>query len=170
MENPAHYPERINMTTSPSLPSANPEDTRSIAAWFDRWGPLVAGCQFESARELFASDVVGFGTYMDLVDGLDSLEARQWRSIWPTIADFRFVTENLRAFVASDRCLATAMVVWTSTGFDENKKPYDRPGRTTAVLKRDSISSPWLGVHTHFSEFPAETKRTFDKPGEASGE
>lgn len=158
------------MTNRLSSALANPEDTRSIADWFDGWGPMVASCQFESARRLFASDVVGFGTYMDLVDGLDALDTQQWRAIWPTIEDFRFMTETLRVFVAKDRCLATAMVVWRSTGFDQNKRPYERPGRTTAVLRRDSIAAPWLGIHTHFSQFPAEKQRTFDKPDRAPGE
>lgn len=141
--------------------SALSDDHDSIAAWFDTWGPLVATCEFTKARELFSDDVVGFGTFMDSVVGLDALEQRQWRSIWPTIVDFTFQTSTLRAFVSDDRCLASAMVVWTSTGFDKEGAPYDRPGRTTAVLRRDSPSAPWRCEHTHFSEFPKEQQRSF---------
>jgi ketosteroid isomerase-like protein len=144
--------------------TTHPDDTKSVAAWFEQWGPMVADQAFESARTLFSEDVVGFGTFMDAVEGLDALEARQWRTIWPTIDGFRFATESLRVFVSNDRLLATAMVVWESTGFDTRGVSYPRPGRTTAVLARDSLAAPWLGVHTHFSQFPAEDQRSFGKP------
>ena len=141
--------------------TANDEDQTSLAAWFDTWGRYVAQCEFSLARELFSTDVVGFGTYMDTVKGLDELEAKQWRNIWPTISGFRFLTDNLTTFVSSDRCLATVMVMWASTGYSQSGEPYPRPGRTTAVLTRISPDHPWLGLHTHFSEFPAETQRSF---------
>tara|TARA_A100001037_G_scaffold240710_1_gene220689 strand:- start:87 stop:539 length:453 start_codon:yes stop_codon:yes gene_type:complete len=140
---------------------ASSEDHASIAAWFDEWGSYVASCDFEQARTLFSPTVVGFGTYMDLVEGLDALEARQWRSIWPTIADFRFLTDNLRVWTSPDRCLATAMLMWSSTGFSPNGDPFSRPGRTTAVLHRARADEPWRCEHTHFSEFPAERQRSF---------
>ncbi len=143
---------------------ASPEDRASIAAWFDEWGGYVASCRFEQARALFSPTVVGFGTYMDLVEGLDALEAKQWRSIWPTIADFRFLTQELRAWTSADRGFATAMLMWHSTGFDAAGKPFPRPGRTTAVLHRASPEATWQCEHTHFSEFPAEHQRSFGKP------
>jgi ketosteroid isomerase-like protein len=132
-----------------------------LAAWFDEWGAMVAQVKPDSARALFAEDVFAFGTFMDFVDGLNDMAQKQWVAIWPTIEDFRFETENLRAVVSKDRLSATAAVVWTSTGIDRRGQRYDRPGRATVAVVRDTVSSPWQGVHTHFSEFPRETKRSF---------
>src|SRR5210317_2186578 len=110
---------------------ASTEDLASLAGWFDQWGTMVAEVKPNSARTLFADDVFAFGTFMDFVDGLDSMAEKQWGAIWPTIEGFRFVTENLRAVVSKDRLSATAAVVWTSTGIDRAGKRYDRPGRAT---------------------------------------
>jgi len=72
---------------TPDWKSASAEDVAAIKRWFDDWGAMVAGRRFEDARDLFHADVIGFGTWMDLVEGRDELEARQWRSIWGTIID-----------------------------------------------------------------------------------
>jgi len=144
-------------------------DLDTVRAWFMGWGPLVAGQRFAEARALFDPGVIGFGTYMDLVEGLDGLEARQWRAIWPSIADFRFLPETLRIFTSADRLLVTALILWTSTGFREDGTPFPRPGRTTAVLKRAQSGAPWRGIHTHFSEFPAEHAKTFERDVRPTG-
>ena len=56
----------------------NDEDHAALAAWFDAWGDHVAAVDFTGARALFEDDVIGFGTWMDVVDGLTNLEATQW--------------------------------------------------------------------------------------------
>ena len=140
---------------------ASAEDLESIAAWFDQLGAKVCAVKPSAARALFADDVFAFGTFMDFVDGLDAVAEKQWSAIWPTIEDFRFHTENTRGVVSKDRMSACAAVVWTSTGISRNGERYDRPGRATVALVRETTSSPWLCVHTHFSEFPNETKRSF---------
>ena len=141
------------------------EDRESIAEWFATWGGHVAACEFAPARALFAPEVASFGTYMDTVEGIDQLEERQWRSIWPTIRDFRFVPESLRVFVSPDRRQASAMILWHSTGIDADGNAYERPGRSTVVLERERVGAPWRGVHTHFSEFPRERKKSFGGAG-----
>lgn len=127
------------------------EDHAAIADWFDTWSGYVAAVDFESARALFEADVVGFGTWMDVVEGLGNLEAMQWRNIWPTIADFRFLTDTLQVRVSPDRCLAVAVIVWDSTGFHEDGTPYPRPGRATVAFRRSRPDAPWKGIHTHLS-------------------
>ena len=87
------------------------EDVDAIRAWFDEWGAEVARRDFTSARRRFDPDVLGFGTWMDHVEGLDALEARQWRSIWPGIEDFEHRTEGLRCLVSPDRLMAFGMTV-----------------------------------------------------------
>lgn len=142
----------------------HPDDRASLADWFDQWGSYVTTCDFKQARGLFAPTVVSFGTFMDLVEGLDALEARQWRSIWPTISDFRFMTEDIHVWVSRDRCLATTMLMWNSTGYNAQGVSYPRPGRTTAVLSRSNTDARWLCDHTHFSEFPGKRQRSFGNP------
>ncbi|MGE0744019.1 MAG: nuclear transport factor 2 family protein [Rhodospirillales bacterium] len=130
------------------------EDFAAIKDWFDRWGADVAARDFAAARPLFDDGVVGFGTWMDLVEGLDGLEAQQWRSVWPTIEGFRHETDRtLKVRVSPDRLLAVGLVTWTSSGFAADGAPYDRPGRTTAVFVRAQIAAPWRCVHTHVSLF-----------------
>ncbi|MCH9670138.1 MAG: nuclear transport factor 2 family protein [Gammaproteobacteria bacterium] len=137
------------------------EDKASLKSWYDKWSGCVAAVDFENARALFANDVVGFGTFMDMVEGLDALEANQWRAIWPTIKNFRFRTEMLRVSVSPDRLHAMAMVPWESTGFEASGEAYDRPGRATTVLVRTNLDAPWLGIHTHFSLYPREVQLSF---------
>lgn len=130
------------------------EDLAAIKAWFDEWGGRVAEVDFESARPLFRPETVGFGTWMDMVDGLDALEAQQWRSIWPTIEGFHHETDtSLRVAVSPDRQMAVGLVVWTSTGFHADGSAYERPGRTTAVFVREAVDAPWRAIHTHVSLF-----------------
>ena len=134
-----------------NAPTEDPEDRAAIADWFDTWSGYVASVDFASARALFEPDVIGFGTWMDVVEGLDKLEAMQWRNIWPTIADFRFLIETLQVRVSPDRCLAVGVIVWDSTGFHEDGSAYPRPGRATVALRRDRPGAPWKGIHTHLS-------------------
>lgn len=130
---------------------ADSPDHDSIAAWFARWSPLVADVDFVPARALFAEDVVAFGTFQHHLRGLDALEAEQWRQVWPTIEGFRFEIDTLVSQVSPDRLMAFGAIMWSSTGIGEDGSRFDRPGRCTAVLRRDSPEAPWLGVHTHFS-------------------
>ncbi len=135
--------------------SASPADHAAIGDWFAAWGGFVAAVDFTGARALFDPRVIGFGTFADTVAGLDSLEHEQWRSIWPTIRDFRFVPESLQCATSPDRLLAFAAITWRSTGFDNAGNPFDRPGRATVALARADRHAPWRGVHTHFSLNPA---------------
>ena len=70
-------------------------DIDGIADWFASWDKLVDGVDFVPARELFDEGVIGFGTRMDTVRGLDHLEQDQWRQVWPTIDGFRFNLNTL---------------------------------------------------------------------------
>lgn len=140
------------------------QDRAGVKAWFDTWGTQVAACDFTAARALFDDHVVGFGTWADMLEGLDALEARQWRNIWPTIRDFRHHTEDLVARISPDRLMAVGLVVWTSTGFGQDGEAYERPGRTTAVLTRPTTTQPWRCVHTHVSLYRGVPQRSFGPP------
>ena len=126
-------------------------DYITIKAWFDIWGKFVSQVDFDAARKMFEEEIVGFGTWTDTIEGLDNLIEKQWKSVWPTIKDFRFLTETLRIQVSPDRLFAIAAVVWESTGFHENHEAYIRPGRATVSLRRQNLGTEWKGTHTHLS-------------------
>ena len=145
--------------------SVSAQDLEALRDWFDAWGRQVATLDFARARALFEPDVVGMGTFKDLVEGIDALEAGQWRSIWPTIEDFAFDLDSLRVIGSPDGRMAVAMIGWDSTGLTQDGERYDRPGRATVVLARSGPGSPWKGVHTHFSLLPGERKLSFGERG-----
>lgn len=126
-------------------------DVLSVQAWIDAWGAEVATVDLAAGRRRFAPDVSAFGTHADVVVGRDELELRQWSQIWPAIEDFRFLTEAMQVLVSPDRLMAVAVVGWTSTGIHADGERFDRPGRATVVLSRETVEADWLGVHTHFS-------------------
>ena len=53
------------------------KDHDSIIFWFKTWENKVQKKDFESAKNLFANDVVSFGTWMSVVEGLEKLCANQ---------------------------------------------------------------------------------------------
>ena len=128
--------------------------TATVRAWIAAWGAEVAAVDMAAARHRFAPDVVAFGTFARIVHGLDALEADQWRNVWPTISGFTFRVDELVVLASADGCQAVAVVPWDSEGRDADGAAYDRPGRATVVLRRESVDAPWFGVHTHFSLVP----------------
>jgi ketosteroid isomerase-like protein len=130
------------------------EEVEAIRDWFAAWHGHVEAVNFTAARTLFDDDVIGFGTFMDTVSGLDSLEQRQWRAIWPAIEGFHFNLDTLRVGVSKDGCLAFGVVTWDSTGFHKDGGRYPRPGRATVLFGRAGRGEPWKGLHTHISLNP----------------
>ena len=90
------------------------DELEELREWFRFWGDCVAAVDFESAKPLFAERVVGFGTYVEFVHGLDALHGEQWSKVWPKITDFRFNVEHLVGEIHGDA--AWAAVPWSSTG------------------------------------------------------
>jgi ketosteroid isomerase-like protein len=129
----------------------DPIDLASVRAWVDAWGAEVAAVDMATARRRFLPDVVAFGTFADVVVGLDQLHDQQWSQVWPTIEGFRFLTEEMEVMVAADRLMAVAVVGWASVGIAADGARFPRPGRATIVLTRPTVDDPWMGTHTHFS-------------------
>ena len=119
--------------------------------WFLEWEKFVQNKQYLLASQLFESDVLSFGTWMDIVKGLDNLEEKQWKKIWPTISNFTFLTETLIIQLSPDRLMANCVLIWDSLGYDEFGKQFKRPGRASITLKRDDINMSWRAIHTHLS-------------------
>ena len=122
-----------------------------LRAWFTRLAECVGRVDYATAeRELFAPEIVAFGTRAHLVEGLAEVKAHQWSQVWPNVRDFRFELESMRW--GGDPSEPWAAVLWSSTGFDADGKPFDRPGRATVIFRRDG--ERLLAVHTHFSLAP----------------
>lgn len=129
----------------------------AVRTWFEQLGRYCAAVDYASARVLFAPDVVSFGTKATIVAGLDHLQANQWEGIWPNIRDFRIELDTVQG--GGDDHQAWGVATWTSTGFDEQGNPFDRPGRATVILERRDDA--WVAVHTHFSLAPGTPPRTY---------
>ena len=129
-------------------------DKQAIANWFSTWEKLIGRVEYALARDLFDSDVIGFGTHMDTVKGLDHLEQDQWRHVWPTIDGFRFDLDTLECMISPDRLQGVGIVVWHSMGYLADGSGFDRPGRATVIFRRSTEDHLWKGVHTHISLNP----------------
>ncbi len=123
----------------------------SVREWVDGWGAEVARVALDAGRRRFDDGLVAFGTHAFTVTGADRVYAEQWSQVWPTIEDFRFLTDDLIVQASPDGLQAVAIVPWGSTGIAADGSHFDRPGRATVVLVRDSVDGPWRGTHTHFS-------------------
>lgn len=130
------------------------QERTEIRNWFALWSVNVAEVDFTPARELFADNVASFGTHMDVVEGLDELENRQWRSVWPTIEDFGFNLDTLKVGISSDRRMAIGILTFSSTGLTEDGHRYVRPGRATVAFARPRTNAKWKAIHTHVSLTP----------------
>jgi ketosteroid isomerase-like protein len=122
---------------------------------------LCRAVDYEGARRIFDPDMVAFGTFTDFMLGRDNVERQQWRNVWGTIADFRYDLDSVAAFVSADRLQAVGLGIWQSTGFGPDGTPFERPGRTTVVLRRPSTSATYIAVHTHMSLFRGTPDRSY---------
>ena len=128
----------------------------AIRAWLVELQTCVRAVDYERAKAIFLPEVVGFGTYSGVLDGLEELAAEQWRHVWPQIRDFTFRLDELRE--GADGALAWAACPWDSRGLRDDGSLFPRPGRMTAILVERE--GRWPAAHTHFSLYPpARTDR-----------
>ena len=141
-------------------------DEQSLTEWVDRFSGHVANLRYDGAAAMMDPEVNSFSTWQDVVVGVEHFVNAQWRNVWPTMTDFVLVTDKMRSRVSPDRLMAAAMVTWTSTGYSSDGTPFDRPGRCSFVLARDSLDGPWRGVQGHFSLMRGVPQQSFG-PAEA---
>jgi ketosteroid isomerase-like protein len=132
------------------LPEADAATAAEVRDWLDRFAACVREVDYAAARPFWHTEIVIFGTYQELVKSLSGWTDRQWDNVWPRTAEFRFDLANTMVMTSPDDAMAVAIAPWTSTGFNENGLPFDRPGRATIVLARQP-DGRWLGVHSHMS-------------------
>ena len=130
------------------------DDKRSVADWYARWGEHVADVNFKPVRAMFAEDTVAFGSKIDMMTSQAQLEAEQWRSVWPSIEDFRFDTSTLEVVMSPDRLMAMGASIFRSTGVHPDGKKFERNGRATVTLMRGTVGAPWICTHSHISLKP----------------
>ena len=139
--------------SDPAGLGADSEDLALVRDWFARLAEHVRAKDFAAAHPLFKEDFLVFGTFQDFVEGRAEGEQKQWRNVWPTISDFHWRLDDVRAFVSPDRLFAVGLAIWDSTGYNADGSTFDRPGRATVGLERKKVGDPWVANHTHMSLF-----------------
>ena len=106
---------------------------------------------YSAGRELFADEILGFGTYSGQLVGLDALVENQWKPVWSVTRNFHFKAEMIRCEVLGDAAWIAA--AWESEGrAAEGGEWHIRNGRATLILQRRE--GGWRAVHSHFSLQP----------------
>jgi catechol 2,3-dioxygenase-like lactoylglutathione lyase family enzyme/ketosteroid isomerase-like protein len=121
-----------------------------LRAWLREWEAAVRAVDFTRGRGLCLPTLTAFGTVAPLVEGLDAVEERQWRRVWPSIRDFTIRVGEARGGVSGGTGWVAAW--WDSRGTRPDGSTFPRPGRLTVVLERHGRR--WLARHTHFSLVP----------------
>ena len=132
-----------------ALPLADAATRAEILDWLEVFSAFVHAVDYAGARPMWHPDVLAFGTYNDVIQGLEAAIATQWDNVWPRTADFAFDLAGTHVLAAADCSLAVAITPWTSTGFGPDGARFDRPGRATLVFARDAAA--WRCAHSHMS-------------------
>jgi ketosteroid isomerase-like protein len=137
------------------------DDVALIRRWFQKLQLCIQTVDFVGSRSLFADDIITFGTFAAFTLGRAATEQEQWRHVWGHIDQFRWRLDNLRTLVSGDQLTAVGMAVFESTGYTEDGRAFDRPGRATVVLGRQAVGEERVAQHTHVSLFPGTPSRSF---------
>lgn len=131
------------------LPEADTDTKAWFLAWLETFSSYVRAVDYASARPLFHPNILAFGTHQDVLPSLEAWVNTQWDNVWPKTDDFRFDLAATHVLASGDDMMAVVIAPWTSTGFDPDGKPFERPGRATIVFSK--VNGRWLGVHSHLS-------------------
>ena len=129
------------------LPNADAATRAFFIEWLDVFAGYVREVDYASARPLFHPDTLAFGTFTNVIPGLQAWIDTQWDNVWPKTADFRFDLDGSHVLAGDDGTMAVVIAPWTSRGFTRMVRrmtgrggrrwcfivPKARPGRTTRV-------------------------------------
>ena len=132
-----------------ALPLADAAVRGAILDWLEVFSGFVRDVDYASARPMWHPELVAFGTFNDVIQGLETAIATQWDNVWPRTADFAFDLVGTHVLAAGDGGMAVAVAPWTSSGFHPDGRHFDRPGRATMVFARGG--AVWRCVHSHMS-------------------
>jgi hypothetical protein len=146
------------MRTTNNVPGAAIQG--SVWSWLERFAECVRERDFAGGRALFAVDAHGFGTVVRAWASRAKLEREQWGWVWPRTSGFRFERRGARVECDADGLFAVAMVSWKACNQTAPKKMvFDRRGRATIFLRRETVDTPWVARHSHFSFDPPPRSR-----------
>ena len=137
------------------------DDVALIRRWFRKLQLCVQTGDFVVSRPLSPMTSSPLAPLRPSLLGGKATEHEQWRHVWDHIDQFRWHLDDLRTIISADRLTAVGMAVFESTGYTEDGKAFDRPGRATVALGRQAVGEEWVAQHTHVSLFPGTPARSF---------
>jgi catechol 2,3-dioxygenase-like lactoylglutathione lyase family enzyme/ketosteroid isomerase-like protein len=126
------------------------DEIAPLREWLRGFAARVRAVDYEGGKTYCAPDMIAFGTYAAMVDGLDAVVEAQWKKIWPTIREFTIRADKARGGIAGNTAWVAAP--WDSLGTRADGTTFERPGRLTIVFTRRN--GRWLARHTHLSLVP----------------
>ena len=132
----------------PPLPLADAATRAAILAWLETFAGFVREVDYAAARPMWHPELLAFGTYNNVIQGLETAIATQWDNVWPRTAHFAFDLAQTHILASPDATLAIAVTPWTSTGYAPDGTEFARPGRATMVFTH---AGEWVCVHSHMS-------------------
>jgi len=99
------------------LPYANSAHREYFLNWLNHFAAFVRDVDYASARPLFHSEVLAFGTHRDVIASLEQWVSSQWDNVWPKTTDFAFDIDQTQILMADDASMATVIAPWNSTGY-----------------------------------------------------
>lgn len=133
-----------------ATPAAGGDEIAPLREWLRAFAARVRAVDYEGGKTFCAPDMIAFGTYAGMVEGLDAIVDAQWRKIWPTIREFSIRADEARGAIRGDSAWVAAP--WDSLGTNTDGSTYPRPGRMTITFTRRD--GRWLARHTHVSLVP----------------
>lgn|GEM_PF-1012248 len=153
------YPD-LAMSNHELFATAPLTDQAGIVDWLKAFSAAVRAHDYDAGKQLFAPEAMGFGTYGDRLDGLETLVDQQWHTIWEITRGYDFDYETIELGV--NEHLGWAAATWTSQKQDDQGVWQTRPGRATFIFeKRDG---QWLAVHSHHSLHPTLLRAGCSQP------
>jgi ketosteroid isomerase-like protein len=129
------------------------DEIRPLRAWLAEFQTRVRAQDFVGGKALCAPQMIAFGTYAEIVAGIDNIIREQWKRVWPEIREFTIHVEQARGGIDGDTGWVAAP--WRSLGVRADGSTFERTGRMTVVL--DRRDGRWLASHTHVSLAPPRT-------------
>ncbi|MGJ8654302.1 MAG: YybH family protein [Opitutaceae bacterium] len=121
-----------------------------ITEWLCEFARYVREVDYVAGQDLFAADVIAFGSVSRRAETLEDLVENQWKRVWGQTEGFHFDLATARIEVSGS--MAWAAVNWESRFIDRSVPTIERSGRATIALR--CRAGKWQATHTHFSMSP----------------
>ena len=123
----------------------------SLKTWMATFAQAVRDRRTDKGQNLFAENVIAFGTRITAAKDRASLIENQWTPVWHATRSFDFEYDDALIHVHDD--IAWVATTWSSELNDGGPETgQKRFGRCTLILSKDVDG--WKAIHTHFSVRP----------------